>query len=156
MVAMFYGRVGSDDEYNNVRSRFGDTTSAEAQLRALRHLGLKADFATNGTPAVLEALVRAGRPVPVGWLHKGHVTSPRGGGHWSVVVGFTPNSWIQNDPNGEALLLSGGYTPNKDGNQVQYSRKNWNQRWMPNGEKGWYVSIKTLDAVAATDSIEVL
>jgi hypothetical protein len=36
MVAAFYGKVRTDDAYNKVREKFGDTTSIEAQLRALK------------------------------------------------------------------------------------------------------------------------
>lgn len=70
MVAMFYGLVASDDEYNKVRARFGDTTDVGAQLRALGSLGLVARFRQDGNAATLERLLRAGQPVPVGWLHQ--------------------------------------------------------------------------------------
>ena len=52
-------------------------------------MGLKANFHTDGTPASLEAEIAAGRPVAVGWLHHGPVSGPSGGGHWSVVIGYT-------------------------------------------------------------------
>jgi hypothetical protein len=142
MLAMFWGKVVNDDAYNAIRAKYGDTTDAQAQLAALRSLGLKADFFTNGTPAALEREIDAGRPVAVGWLHKGPVSAPAGGGHWSVVIGYTAAAWIQNDPNGEALLVQGGYTSNTKGAGVVYSRKNWNPRWMPGGSGGWYLTCK--------------
>jgi hypothetical protein len=142
MLAMYWGKVASDDAYNVVRAKYGDTTDAQAQLAALRSLGLKADFFTNGTPAALEREIDAGRPVAVGWLHKGPSSSPTGTGHWSVVIGYTDAAWIQNDPNGEALLVQGGYTNNTKGAGVAYSRKNWNPRWMPGGSGGWYLICK--------------
>jgi hypothetical protein len=142
MLAMYWGKVASDDAYNAIRAKYGDTTSAQAQLAALRHLGLKADFHTNGTPGALEEEIDAGRPAAVGWLHHGPVSAPRGGGHWSVVIGYTAAAWIQNDPNGEALLVQGGYTSNTKGAGVVYSRKNWNPRWMPGGTGGWYLTCK--------------
>jgi hypothetical protein len=142
MLAMFWGKVVGDDAYNAIRQKYGDTTSAEAQLAALRSLGLKADFHTNGSPAALEREIDAGRPVAVGWLHKGPVSAPSGGGHWSVVIGYTDTAWIQNDPNGEAFLVGGGYANNTKGAGVVYSRKNWNPRWMPGGSGGWYLTCK--------------
>lgn len=142
MLAMFWGKVANDDAYNNVRSKYGDTTSAEAQLAALRALGLKADFHTNGTPAALEREIDQGRPVAVGWLHQGPSTAPRGGGHWTVVIGYTDAAWIHNDPNGEALLVQGGYSKNTKGAGLAYSRKNWNPRWMPGGSGGWYLTCR--------------
>lgn len=142
MLAMYWGKVAGDDAYNALRQLYGDTTSAEAQLNTLRHLGLKADFHTDGNPLVLEREIDAGRPVAVGWLHKGGVNTPTGGGHWSVVIGYTDKSWIQNDPNGEARLVSGGYTENTKGAGMVYSRKNWDPRWMPGGSGGWYLTCR--------------
>ena len=142
MLAMYWGKVANDDAYNAIRGKYGDTTSAEAQLAALRSLGLKADFHTNGTPAALEREIDAGRPVAAGWLHKGPVSAPSGGGHWSVVIGYTAAAWIQNDPNGEALLVQGGYAKNTNGAGLAYSRKNWNPRWMPGGSGGWYLTCR--------------
>ena len=141
MLAMHWNKVANDDAYNAIRSKYGDSTDAQAQLLALRSLGLKANFHTDGSPASLEAEIAAGRPVAVGWLHHGPVTGPSGGGHWSVVIGYTAAAWIQNDPNGEASLASGGYTANTKGAGVVYSRKNWNPRWMPGGTGGWYLSV---------------
>ena len=40
MVAAYYKKVKTDDEYNEIRAKYGDTTSVEAQLAALRSLGL--------------------------------------------------------------------------------------------------------------------
>jgi hypothetical protein len=36
----------------------------------------------------LIALLRLGFAIPVGWLHHGPASAPRGGGHWSLVVGW--------------------------------------------------------------------
>ena len=141
MLAMHWNKVANDDAYNTIRAKYGDSTDAQAQLLALRSMGLKANFHTDGSPASLEAEIAAGRPVAVGWLHHGPVSGPSGGGHWSVVIGYTAAAWIQNDPNGEANLAGGGYTANTKGAGVSYSRKNWNPRWMPGGTGGWYLSV---------------
>jgi hypothetical protein len=141
MLARFWGKVGSDDEYNAIRTKYGDSTSAEAQLSALRSLGLIANFATNGDRAALEQQIQLGRPVAVGWLHHGPVSAPSGGGHWSVVIGFTEVVAIHNDPNGEADLVSGGYTANTNGAGQHYSWKNWQPRWEADGPgTGWLLS----------------
>ena len=148
MVAMYYGKIKNDDEYNLVRAKYGDSTDAAAQVQALRELGLEATFVTSGTTDALRRLLNEGRPVPVGWLHKGPVGAPTGGGHWSVVVGYKEGvsangTWIVNDPNGEANLVSGGYTDNRDGSNQEYSYANWNPRWIVSGEgDGWYLDVK--------------
>ena len=141
MLARFWGKVGSDDEYNAIRAKYGDSTSAEAQLSALRSLGLTANFATNGDRQTLEEQINLGRPVAVGWLHHGPVSAPSGGGHWSVVIGFTESVAIHNDPNGEADLVAGGYTANTNGAAQHYSWKNWQPRWEADGTgTGWLLT----------------
>jgi GH24 family phage-related lysozyme (muramidase) len=143
MIAKFYGKVKSDDEYNLIRAKYGDTTDSQAQLSTLRSLGLQARFATNCAPGLLELELRSGHPVAVGWLHKGPAQSPSGGGHWSVVVGFTAEHWILNDPNGEADLVNGGYVKNTGGAGIKYSRERFNRRWMPDGfSTGWALQVK--------------
>ena len=49
-----------------IRAKYGDSTSAEAQLSALRSLGLSATFATNGDRAALEQQINLGRPHQLG------------------------------------------------------------------------------------------
>lgn len=144
MVARFFGRVTSDDQYNQVRARYGDTTDAAAQLAALKSLGLQASFRQDGKAEDLERILREGRPVPVGWLHHGTPAQPSGGGHWSVVIGYDPQAFTFNDPNGEANLLAGGYvnTGPSAGRAVRYSRKNWLPRWRVGGTGGWYFDVK--------------
>lgn len=140
MLARYWGKVGSDDEYNRIRSKYGDTTSSAAQVRALRSLGLDAKFITNGTPELLRDQIKLKRPVAVGWLHEGPSWAPRGGGHWSVIKGFTQNQFIFNDPNGEADVLRGGYVNKYLGAGIRYSCGNWLPRWLVNGPaSGWAI-----------------
>ena len=141
MLAAHFGKVSSDDEYNVIRSRFGDSTNTAAQLSALDYLGLGASFSTNGSASALREEIDAGRPVAVGWLHKGPVSSPTGGGHWSVVIGYTDTGFIFNDPNGEANLVYGDYSNHTNGEGVLYSYKNWLPRWEVEGSNtGWYLT----------------
>lgn len=147
MVARYWrpNLITNDDAYNRIRARFGDTTDSGAQLRALGSLGLRAQFKQNGDAATLERMIRAGQPVPVGWLHKGPVSKPSGGGHWSVIIGMNPTHFILNDPNGEADLVNGGYvsTSATAGKGVLYSRRNWLRRWEADGNgSGWYLDVK--------------
>ena len=145
MIAKYYGQVDSDDEYNIIRARFGDTTDAQAQVKALRSLGFDARFRTDCSVATLEAEIDAGRPVAVGWLHHGPSTAPRGGGHWTCCIGYTEDTIVHNDPNGEADMINGGYIGNSAslGAHVEYSRKNWLRRWEVDGPStGWAILVK--------------
>jgi len=143
MIAKFYGKIGSDDAYNVIRRRYGDTTIQSAHVQALQQLGLKARFETHATVKALESELNAGRPVAVGWLHHGTPSAPRGGGHWSVAIGYTKDAIIHNDPNGEANLVSGGYLNHSKGKGIHYSRKTWLPRWLPDGPScGWAILVQ--------------
>lgn len=144
MVAAFYGKVKTDDEYNLIRQKFGDTTDSSAQLKALQSLGLKAKFITNGNLTLLENEIRNNRPVACGWLHHGTATKPTGGGHWGVVCGFTPTHLVLHDPFGEGNMASGGYVSNSStaGKNIQYTKKNWLPRWEVDGRStGWAILV---------------
>ena len=144
MISAYYNLVKTDDEYNKIRAKYGDTTDKDAQLAALRSLGLKAKFVTNGNAALLENELRNGRPVAVGWLHQGNINYPTGGGHWTCCIGFTPDYFVHNDPNGEADMVNGGYVSNSAarGKGVKYSQKNWLRRWECDGNNtGWAIIV---------------
>ena len=142
MVAKFYGKVSGDDEYNSVRARFGDSTDASAQLKALHHFGLHAEFRQNLGLFTLEKETAEGRPVLVGWLHHGSYQAPSGGGHWSVVVGTDATSVIHNDPYGMADMVNGSYKSAQGGKYIHYSKQYWLPRWQVEGaNSGWGVLI---------------
>ena len=63
MVAMYYGKIENDDAYNEVRARYGDTTDAQAQVRALRSLGLEANFISSSSVSTSTAPLEL-RPPP--------------------------------------------------------------------------------------------
>ena len=67
MVAMYYGKVANDDEYNLVRAKHGDSTDAAAQVQHETRTG--STLITNGTTDDLGA-DQCGRPVPNGWHTK--------------------------------------------------------------------------------------
>ncbi|MFM7264981.1 MAG: glycoside hydrolase family protein [Cyanobium sp.] len=139
MLAAYWGKEANEDGYNTLRQSYGDSTSAEAQLAALRHLGLQAEFRTDGSLQTLKNEIDAGRPVAVGWLHHGPPSAPSGGGHWTVVIGYDDSGVIMNDPYGSCDLVNGGYPENHNGSHQHYSYANWEPRWRPEGSGGWYL-----------------
>jgi GH24 family phage-related lysozyme (muramidase) len=140
-----------DDYYmRNYVFRHGDTTSSAAQLAALRDLGIRAAFRQNLNREDIKAMIDKNIPVPIGILHHGHVSAPRGGGHWVCVIGYNDNTeeYIVHDPYGELDLINGGYYGSTNGARMRYSYKNFDRRWMVNVNgafapgKGWGVIIE--------------
>jgi GH24 family phage-related lysozyme (muramidase) len=135
-----------DDQFLALVQRHGDTTDASAQVAALQSLGIHARFRTDGGIDHLIHQLQRGIPCPVGWLHKGPASSPTGGGHWSLVIGWDPDTrqLLMHDPNGEADLVNGGYvsTALGSGKALRYSERNWGQRWQVEGNgTGWWIQI---------------
>jgi GH24 family phage-related lysozyme (muramidase) len=118
-----------DDQYLAKVRQFGDTTDAQAQVRALSSFGVQARFTTMAGWGDIERQINAGIPVPCGFLHRGPVTAPGGGGHWLIVVGFTQTHLIVHDPFGEADLVN-GTTLGGVARFMRYSRQNFGPRWM--------------------------
>ena len=132
----------ADDQYLARVRQFGDTTSHLAQTRALESYGVAAEFTQRADFAALERSIGRGVPVPVGYLHRGPVEAPAGGGHWAIVIGFEGENLVLHDPFGEADLITGA-TLNRTGKAVRYSRRNFARRWMVEGPgTGWAVFAK--------------
>lgn len=128
-----------DDQYLAVVNKYGDTTDPGAQIKALSSYGIKARFVKNADFAIIESQIKSGIPVPCGYLHRGPVSSPAGGGHWLIVVGYNKMHVVVHDPFGESDLLTGG-TINAIARYAKYSKKNWGRRWMVEGPKtGWAI-----------------
>lgn len=121
--------ANGDDQYLAVVQRFGDTTDASAQLRALAHYGVTARLVQNADFQLIEQQINRGIPVPCGYIHRGPVDRPTGSGHWLIVYGHSPTHVVVNDPWGEPDLISGA-TLNANGMGLNFSRHNFGKRWM--------------------------
>ena len=149
MIVAFHHRVKSQDAYRQVRLKFGDTTEVHAQISALRSLGLNAEFRRDSRVEDIEIEIDAGRPVMVGWLHKGDITKgnpavcdQEGCGHWSVIVGYDKDNFIAMDPMGKPDMDHGGHDITKSGELIRMSRPAFYQRWSIEGEaSGWAVFV---------------
>ena len=134
-----------DDDYLLVVFKYGDTISSTAQVQAAQSLGYQASFHTDGTEQRLLDLLDANTPVPIGVLHKGHVSNPSGGGHYICLTGYDETHFWCGDPFGEMDVVNGNYVSNgpNDGDQIKYSRKNLMKRWLVDGSgaDGWYMSV---------------
>lgn len=126
-----------DDTYLGRVLRYGDTTDAGSQVKALQSFGIKATMVQNAGWELIQRQIDQGIPVPLGILHKGPVTSPAGGGHWICAIGYTDDAIVVHDPFGELDLVGGTYV-NNWGARLRYSRKNLGPRWMVEGPgTGW-------------------
>jgi hypothetical protein len=128
-----------DDAYLGRVLRYGDTTDATAQIKALASFGVTATLTKAADWKTIEAQIDRGIPVPIGILHKGLVSAPTGGGHWICAIGYDADAIIVHDPFGELDLLNGGYV-NNWGARLRYSRQNLARRWMVEGPgSGWAI-----------------
>jgi predicted chitinase len=128
-----------DDQYLKRVQQYGDTTDSTAQIRALSSYGINARFTKVAGFATLEQQINAGVPVPCGFLHRGPVSAPSGGGHWLIVVGYDRDHLIVHDPFGEADLVS-GRTIGGVARFMRYSRRNFGPRWEVEGTRtGWAI-----------------
>ena len=140
----------ADDDYLRTVLKYGDTTSSAAQVRAAADYNVRATFHRNGSVQSLRDRLAAGLPVPTGWLHHGPASAPRGGGHWSLVVGITDTHVIMHDPFGELDNVNGGY-PRRGvgGRNVKYTLRNWLPRWEVEGKgSGWFMDLRRVTTTA--------
>ena len=135
--------ANGDDDYLKTVFRFGDTTIADAQVKALAQYGVSAQFRQNLTWADIDNQLKAGVPVPIGILHHGTASNPTGGGHWILIIGKKADgsAYFVHDPFGDLDLANGGYL-SSNGKQLAYSVKNLTPRWRVNGTGGWGVIAK--------------
>ena len=127
--------VKGDDAYVRKVFAIGDTTDHMVQTRVLASYGIKSSFSYSLTFADLDREIAAGRPVVIGILHRGPLSSPTGG-HMVVVIGKTPaGDYVVNDPYGS---LNDGYTGAvSNGRGAVYKRSELSRRWCPKGNDGW-------------------
>ena len=123
MVAGFYKKVRSQEEYNRIRARFGDSTSAWLRSKALTSLGLQVPLRSDADASDIEAEIDDGRPVLVGWLHAGDLLrgeppmcSSDTCGHWSDPRSYSgrysnDSEWLMSDPMGVPDMAHGGHNP---------------------------------------------
>ena len=149
MVAAFHRVIYSQGAYRQMRRKFGDTTEVHAQVSALKSLGLDAEFRKNTRVEDIEIEIDAGRPIMVGWLHRGDLTKgnpavcdSEGCGHWSVIIGYDKDDFIAMDPMGKPDMEHGGHDTTKSGELIRMSRPAFYQRWSIEGEaSGWAIFV---------------
>jgi uncharacterized protein YvpB len=123
-----------DDAYVKKVFAIGDTTDHAVQTKVLAGYGIKSHFSYNLSFADLDRELAAGKPVIIGILHRGSLSSPTGG-HMVVVVGKRGSDYIINDPYG---TLNDQYTSAvANGKHTVYTKSVLQRRWCPKGNDGW-------------------
>jgi uncharacterized protein YvpB len=131
--------IKNDDDYIRTVFNFGDSTNSNTQIAALKHYGVTAKFVTNGNRDLIKKQIDSGKPVPAGFLHHGTLQDPQGGGHYICINGYDVNGYWVMDPWGKCDLINGTY-PSTDGNKLHYSYKNFEPRWLVEGQNsGWCI-----------------
>lgn len=129
---------GDLNYYLPVVEQYGDTTDHGAQTKALSALGVKSEWRTTLSIEDVKEEIDQGRPVVLGVLHHSHSSSPSGGGHMILAVGYNDSGLIIHDPYGEMDLVNGGYPGSINGAYVSYSYKNLRPRFEVDGPgTGW-------------------
>lgn len=143
MLLAYRKAVESDDAYNIIRSKFGDTIESRSHLIAVTSLNLFPEYLKNADRSLIEQEIGTGRPIAVGWLHRGTPAAPSGGGHWSVIVGSRDSFLWMHDPAGEPDLVNGGHIPGTSGRAVKCTWKNFLPRWSVAGPAdGWAFKVR--------------
>jgi hypothetical protein len=130
--------ANGDDQYLERVFNYGDTVDALAQVKALRSYGLNVQFRTDLNLEMMDRILEGGNPLPIGILHQGPIASPRGFGHWIIVIGKTSDGkhyWVH-DPYGTLDMKSGQYI-STEGKKIKYSVEGIKARWTVNGAGGW-------------------
>lgn len=134
--------IDDDLKYRPFVVRHGDTTSAAAHQAALTELGVRHRFRTDMHKEDLMREIDKGYPVAIGVLHHGHVSAPKGGGHYLVLRGYDDTHALVHDPYGSIDLVNGGWSSQGigTGKGEKYSWKNLLPRWDVGGGWGWTFS----------------
>lgn len=126
-----------DDAYLRKVLAIGKSTDHEAQTKVLLSYGINSVFRYDLSFSDLDHELAFGRPIVLGFLHRGPESAPTGSGHMVVCIGKTENGdYVFRDPYGS---IHSNYTgPVSEGRQVVYSKKMLEKRWtIKNPKDGW-------------------
>jgi len=127
------GKPMTAEDYNQVRSKYGISTQAYPQKKALADFGINSSLQTGMGWNALRDEIKAGYPVPVGFKYKGS-------GHWGMVVGMKDDGFVVHDPFGQLGMGGTWKKTNSAGNKTDgpgkyyFMDKNLFQNQLPDGD----------------------
>jgi len=142
-TSQLLGKSMTSEDYNKVRQKYGSSTEANPQRKALADFGIDSSLRTGGSWSNLRSEIDAGYPIPVGFKYKGS-------GHWGMVVGYKNNGFVVHDPFGQ--LNHGGTwkKTNSSGNKTDgpgkyyFMDKNLFQNQLPDGDVWWWKAPRSI------------
>lgn len=125
-----------DDAYLKKVLALGQSTDHNIQTKVLESYGVHSVWTQTLSFSDLDRELSQGKPIVIGILHRGTLSSPTGG-HIIIVIGKTDQGdYIVNDPYGS---LNNGYSgPVTDGKAALYPKYVLEKRWTVDGPNtGW-------------------
>lgn len=122
-----------------IRALLGTQNSTDhgVHTRILEQFGIKSEWRYDLGYEDIDDALEKGRPMPVGVLHRGHISAPAGG-HIITVIGYDvrdgKEGYICHDPWGYGFAYQ-----DSDGRAVFYPKSpSLDRRWLPDGPyRGW-------------------
>lgn len=133
--------ANADLEHLKRVERYGDTTDARAQVKALAELGITARLVETGDWDLVREQIKRWGGICLGHIHRGPVTAPDPAcdGHWIFGYDIDATHITVHDPGGEGDMVRGGFVNTTGGKSQRYSRKNFERRWMVKRSGGKWV-----------------
>lgn len=133
--------ANADLEHLKRVERYGDTTSAQAQIKALAELGITARLVETANWDLVRDQIKRWGGICLGHIHRGPATAPDPAcdGHWIFGYDLDGTHVTVHDPGGEGDMVRGGFVNTTGGRSQRYSRKNFERRWMVKRSGGAWV-----------------
>lgn len=135
--------TGSNADLEHLKrvERYGDTTNAQAQIRALAELGITVRLVETGDWDLVREQIKRWGGICLGHIHRGPVTAPDPAcdGHWIFGYDLDATHATVHDPGGEGDMVRGGFVNTTGGKSQRYSRRNFERRWMVKRSGGAWV-----------------
>ncbi len=133
-------RINDVNEYLKLVNKHGDPIKRENNLKVIRDLGFTAYFTLSADSDDIKEEIQQGLPFIASIVPKRNLENPVGRAHFVVIIGYTKDSWLVQDPFGSLDLINGGWTnrSSQAGQNILYKFEHFNKRlFIGGGATGW-------------------